>query len=65
MLIILRMRLLLTFVFAAIQAAKILVLYENPQVRISHSKALTALEEHGFDLTYKVRNYNTDLISRM
>jgi len=47
------MRLLLTFVFAAIQAAKILVLYENPQVRISHSKALAALEEHGFDLTFK------------
>ena len=47
------MRLVL-LLWAISDAAKLLVLYENPQVRVSHSKVLDALEENGFDLTLKV-----------
>jgi hypothetical protein len=48
------MKLLLLLVALA-NAAKLLVLYENPQVKVSHSKVIDALEENGFQLTFKVR----------
>ena len=39
---------------AIAESAKVLVLFENPQVRISHSKVLSALEAAGLELTFKV-----------
>ena len=45
------------FIAALAECAKVLVLYENPQVRISHSKVITALEAGGLELTFKVSFY--------
>ena len=42
---------------ALASAAKVLVLYENPQVKISHSKVIAAMEAHGLELTFKVSFY--------
>ena len=51
--LIFRMKFLL--LLAAIsEAAKVLVLYENPQVKVSHATVMDALEAHGFDITFKV-----------
>ena len=48
-------RMLRWILLAAIaESAKVLVLFENPQVRISHSKVLSALEAAGLELTFKV-----------
>jgi len=38
---------------ALASAAKVLVLYENPQVKISHSKVIAAMEANGLELTFK------------
>jgi len=48
-----RMKSFLLFLGAVANAAKILVLYENPQVKVTHSVVLGALESNGFDLVYK------------
>ena len=42
---------------ALASAAKVLVLYENPQVKISHSKVIAAMEANGLELTFKVSFY--------
>ena len=44
----------LLLLFSLSHAAKILVLYENPQVKVSHSNILEALEGQGFELSFKV-----------
>ena len=44
----------LALLAALASAAKVLVLYENPQVKISHSKVIGAMEANGLELTFKV-----------
>ena len=45
----------LLFIISAAQAGKVLVLYENPQIRATHSTLFETLEATGDDLQFKVR----------